>query len=101
ALIRAVEEFRPHLVVLTGDYIHCWHGQDTAIAAAHAVISRLHPTHGIYATTSDSNSEEQARRIFEGLDVHYLLNKSVAVEVNGTRVRIGGVNHVYARWDML
>src|SRR5262249_9187620 len=101
---RLIEEgaaFRPHLVVLTGDYVHATLGEATAIEAARAVVSRLHPTHGIYATTSDSTTEVQARKIFAGLDVHYLVNRSVVVDVEGTPVRIGGVHHMVPRWDLV
>lgn len=100
-LVAQVTAFRPHLVILSGDYMTGELGEDTAIAAARTVIASLHPSHGTYATSSDSTSELQARRIFQGLDVQYLLNRNVALDVAGTAVRIGGINHYYPRWDLV
>ncbi len=99
SLVGAVNDFEPHIIVMSGDYICAQLSEETAIAAARSVISRLQASHGIYATTSDSETLEQRLMIFKGLDVHYLLNKSTVVEIEGVKVRIGGVNHYAPRWN--
>jgi hypothetical protein len=99
ALVDAVNAFDPHLIVLTGDYICAHTGEDIAVAAARDVLSRLRARHGIFATTSDSDTFAQQRRIFAGLGVELLLNRSLVREVEGVRVRVGGVNHLQPRWD--
>lgn len=100
-VVREVNEFSPHLIVLSGDYVCAFTGGETAIAAARSVLSRLRASHGIYATTSDSDTLAQQRAIFAGLGVHLLLNRSVRIDVEGTPVRIGGVNHYAPRFDRI
>ena len=101
AVITAVNAFRPHLVVMTGDYITASGGEATAIAAARRVLGALQPSHGLFATTSDSDDEAQRRQIFAGLPVRYLVNRSEAVAVAGTMVRVCGVFHPYPQWHLL
>lgn len=100
-VVREVNAFAPHLVVLTGDYVCAFTGGETAIAAARSVLSRLRASHGIYATTSDSDTFAQQRAVFAGLGVHLLLNRSVRVDVEGIPVRIGGVNHYAPRFGRI
>jgi predicted MPP superfamily phosphohydrolase len=101
ALVAAIRSFEPHVIVLTGDYITAQLGEDTAVAAARAVLAKLRAPFGVYATTSDSDDERQRRRIFDGLPIQYLLNRSAAVTVNGTQLRIGGLDHFMPRWSRL
>ncbi len=93
ALVVAVNAFDPHLIVLTGDYIAGSMTPEPAIAAARDVLSRLRASHGIFATTSDSDTEAQRRRIFAGLPVRYLLNRNETVAVEGVAVRVGCIDH--------
>jgi predicted MPP superfamily phosphohydrolase len=101
AAVAAINAFDPDLVICTGDYVTARVGDDAAIAAARAFFGALRSRHGVFATIGDSDSWEQRQRIFDGLPVHYLFNKSAAVDVDGTRVRVGCLNHFTPQWSRL
>ncbi len=94
AVVEEVAAFAPDLILFTGDYIAQTSDPDTAIAAARWVLQRLRAPHGIFATTSDSDTEAQRARIFDGLDVTYLRNRNTTLEVGGVPLRIGGLDHL-------
>jgi len=100
-LVDAVNAFDPHLIVGTGDYIASTTDEDTSIAAARWVLSRLRARHGIYVTTSDSDNEEQRQRIFRGLGLWYHPNHTTTVDVEGVAVRIGVLDHRAPEWQQL
>jgi predicted MPP superfamily phosphohydrolase len=87
--------------VFSGDYIAGPHGEDVEIAAMRWILSELRASHGIFATNSDSDDERQRQLILQDLPVRYLLNKSETVEVEGVRVRVGGLNHTTPRWSRM
>jgi predicted MPP superfamily phosphohydrolase len=99
ALVQAVNAFHPHLIVLTGDYIATRAGEATTVAAMRSILSRLQASHGIFATTSDSDDERQRELIFRGLSVHYLRNRCATVDVEGVQVRVGGLDHDAPDWE--
>ena len=98
-LIEVINRFEPHLIVFSGDYITSIVTEEPAIAAMRKILSGLRASHGIFATTSDSDSERQRQKIFSGLGIQYLLNRSVCVDVEGTTVRVGGINHFAPRYE--
>jgi predicted MPP superfamily phosphohydrolase len=93
ACVEAVNSFRPHFVVLSGDYVSAPWLDDGPIAAAREVIGSMRPLVGTVAVSSDSDDGAQRRRIFAGLPVSYLENESVVFAVDGMRVRIVGLDH--------
>jgi predicted MPP superfamily phosphohydrolase len=98
-MVQAVNAFRPHLIVLTGDYIATRAGEATTVAAMRSILARLQASHGIFATTSDSEDERLRELIFRGLPVHYLRNGCTTVDVEGVRVRVGGLEHEAPDWE--
>ena len=100
-VVSAINAFEPHLIIFSGDYIAGPHDEATEIAAMRWILSNLRASHGIFATTSDSDTERQRQLIFEDLPVTYLLNKSTTVDVEGVRVRVGGLNHLAPRWSRM
>ncbi len=97
-LVAALREFAPDMIVFTGDYITPVIRQDICIAGVRRVFAQLSAPLGIYATTSDSDTEPERRELFADLGITYLLNKSAVVEWQGLKIRVGGVNHFMPRW---
>ena len=93
ACVAAVNAFRPHFVVLSGDYVTAAWLDDGPVAAARELIGSLRPSVGMVAVSSDSDDDAQRRRIFAGLPVAYLENQSVVFDVAGSPVRIAGLDH--------
>ncbi|MEM7202866.1 MAG: hypothetical protein AAF628_21590 [Planctomycetota bacterium] len=98
-VIEAVTAFEPHVILLTGDYIAMSSAPEPSIRDVRGVLSRLRASHGIFATTSDSDTEAQRLRIFQDLPIRYLLNKSATVKIDGLTVRVGGLNHFVPRFS--
>ncbi len=101
AVVAAINEFDPHLIIFTGDYIAGPMGESETLPAFRDLLSQLRASHGIFGTTSDSDSERQRLAIFKGPLATYLLNKSTTVDIDGLRVRIGGLSHYAPRWSRM
>ena len=101
ALVDAVNDFRPHMIIFSGDYIAGTQDEEVAIEAMRWILSRLRSSHGMFGVNSDSDNERQRGLMFEGMPFTYLLNKSVTLDVEGVRFRIGGLNHTLPRWSRM
>src|SRR5262249_25057575 len=62
-----------------------------AIAAAREFFAALHARHGIVCIAGHSETEDLRARIFAGLDLHYLRDEELAIDLGaGRRLRIFG-----------
>jgi predicted MPP superfamily phosphohydrolase len=84
ALINAMQ---PELIVITGDYVSGpFFDAEPAIAAARAFLQALgRPKYGIVCVAGHSEPERIRERVFEGLDVRYLCNQMLELELDGGR----------------
>jgi predicted MPP superfamily phosphohydrolase len=90
-----INAFRPDLIVITGDYIAGPFGDpEPAIAAARAFVGSLRARLGIVCVSGHSETESLRRRVLDGLDVHYLNNEELELDLSGAsgprRLRIFG-----------
>ena len=101
ALVDAVNAFRPHLIVFSGDYIAGTQDENGAISAMRWILSELRASHGMFGTNSDSDNERQRGLIFRDLPFTYLLNNSTTVDIEGVQFLVGGLNHTLPRWNRM
>ncbi|HVS09687.1 MAG TPA: metallophosphoesterase [Planctomycetota bacterium] len=90
-----INAFHPDLIVITGDYIAGPFGDpEPAIAAARAFLGSLRARLGIVCVSGHSETEALRGRVLEGLDVHYLQNEELELDLSGAggprRLRIFG-----------
>lgn len=90
---RLINEMRPDLIVFTGDYVAGpFFDPDPAIAAARAFLQALErPRYGIVCVEGHSEPERVRERVFDGLDVIYLRNEMLELDLGyGRRLRLFG-----------
>ena len=88
-----VAELEPDLVVVTGDYVAGPFGRDEVLVdEARAFLASLRPALAVVCVAGHSEPESLRGRIFEGLDLIYLQNEEVELELgDGRRLRLFGV----------
>src|SRR5262249_49009620 len=89
---RIINDLSPDLIVFCGDYIAGPLSRpEPAIAAAREFFAALHARHGIVCIAGHSETEDLRARIFAGLDLHYLRDEELAIDLGaGRRLRIFG-----------
>jgi predicted MPP superfamily phosphohydrolase len=77
------------LIVFTGDYVSGpFFDPEPAIAAARAFLTSLDkPKYGIVCIAGHSESEKVRARVFDGLDVRYLRNEELRIDLGGSHGR--------------
>jgi predicted MPP superfamily phosphohydrolase len=82
-----VNAMRPDLIVFTGDYVAGpFFDAEPGIAAARAFLAELaRPRYGIVCVAGHSEPERVRERVFAGLDVRYLRNEMLELELDGGR----------------
>jgi predicted MPP superfamily phosphohydrolase len=102
AAIPLVSGLRPDLIVLTGDFVSVPEIGDDAKAASAAepcaqVLRQMRAPHGLWAILGNHDCEtdpEQVTRALRAAGIHVLNNKSEAIEHDGARFWLGGVDDV-------
>lgn len=90
---RLINEMRPDLIVFTGDYVAGpFFDPEPAIAAARAFLQSLErPRYGIVCVEGHSEPAHVRERVFAGLDLIYLRNEMLELDVgDGRRLRLFG-----------
>ena len=103
AAARRINELHPDLIVVTGDYVAGpFFDPEPAISAARRFFGELErPRFGIVCVPGHSESERLRRRIFDGLDVHYLCNEMLELELDpGRHLRIFGTRTLLEGFDL-
>ncbi|HXP43045.1 MAG TPA: metallophosphoesterase [Candidatus Acidoferrales bacterium] len=102
AAIPLVSGLRPDLIALTGDFVSVPAIGDNA-KAAHAaepcahLLRQMSAPHGLWAILGNHDCEtdpEQVTRALRAEGIHVLNNKSEAIERDGARFWLGGVDDV-------
>lgn len=102
--VEMVNELRPDLIALTGDFISVpWFGNH-AKYASHAepcaeVLAKLRAPHGVWSVMGNHDDFSDPDRIISALKavgIPTLSNQSVAIEKDGGRFWLGGVDDVLA-----
>lgn len=104
AAIQIVNDLQPDLIVLTGDFVSApLVGRTPAPKAAAAAdpcahwLKKLRASHGLWAVMGNHDIATDVGRVTSALraqGIRVLANQSVAVENNGGRFWLGGVNDV-------
>jgi uncharacterized protein len=105
AAIDLVNELRPELIVLTGDFVSVPLFGDSAKGASAAepcaqVLKKLQAPHGLWAVMGNHDVFTNASRVTSALraeGIQVLANQSVAIEANGARFWLCGVDDVLGR----
>jgi predicted MPP superfamily phosphohydrolase len=105
AAIPVVISLRPDLIVLPGDFVSVPLLGDDAEGALAAepcarVLSQLSAPHGLWAVMGNHDEGTDHRfvtRALEAENIHVLANQSQAIEADGARFWLAGVNDVLSR----
>jgi hypothetical protein len=105
AAVRMVNDLRPDLIALTGDFVSVpWVGSHAKAAAAAEpcarLLGQLHAPHGLWAVLGNHDCFTDADRVTAALQaekIPVMVNQSVAIERNGTRFWLSGVDDVLAK----
>ncbi len=94
ALLALVEQLRPDLILLTGDYLNLSYiGEERAVRELRRFLGQLHAPHGIYAVRGTPQVDPLAimPTLFKGLPITVLEGERRELEVEGHRLRLVGV----------
>lgn len=92
--VQLVQDLKPDLIVLTGDYLNLSYLQDAqALADARQVLSQLHAPYGIYAVNGTVDDRAHMQALFSDLPVTVLDDELARIETGGQELAILGVHH--------
>lgn len=103
--IGIVNALRPHLIVLTGDFVSVPFFGDPAKAAADAdpcaaILKNLKAPHGTWAVMGNHDAFTDPDRVTAALQeqgIPVLANRSMPIESDGARFWLGGVDDVLGK----
>ena len=98
---RIVDDLKPDLVLVTGDY---YSGdrryQNAGFRAARYLLKRLRAEYGVFAVSGSSNIPEEHPAIFKDTGVKYLDNNNVVLNIQGKKIALVGLNYVHPRLSL-
>lgn len=102
AAIPMVKSVRPDLIALTGDFVSVPFLGSAKKAAAEAepcaeILAELSAPHGVWAVLGNHDLDTDADRVTRALEaknIHVLINQSQAIERDGARFWLAGVDDV-------
>jgi predicted MPP superfamily phosphohydrolase len=105
AAIGMVNELRPDLIVLTGDFVSIpWFGNSAEGAAAAEpcaqLLRQMRAAHGLWAVIGNHDADTDPNRVTGALldnGIHVLRNQSVPIEKDGSRFWLAGIDDVLGR----
>jgi uncharacterized protein len=110
AAIPMVNDLRPDLIALTGDFVSVPLTESTkrvnkkkAASAAEpcaALLRQMTAPHGLWAVMGNHDYETDARHVTAALEaenIHVLANQSQAIERDGARIWLAGINDVFSK----
>ncbi len=100
AAVKAVNKQHPELVFLTGDYFSTPQTRQHYLAPFRRALAELSPKLGVYAIAGNHDHWASFDYIDEALraaGIETLSNESRAVEINGSRLTIVGIDDLWAR----
>ncbi|MBM4240648.1 MAG: metallophosphoesterase [Euryarchaeota archaeon] len=87
-LVRQVNDLNPDLILLGGDYVS---GDSQYIAPVFESLSKLKAPYGVYAVLGNSDPQYWTLKTIPESGLTYIGNKGKWIEIDGARIRIGGV----------
>jgi uncharacterized protein len=112
-LVEMVNALHPHVIAVLGDVVHWYQAGPHYVP----ILGGLRAPHGVYACLGNHEhgrrwysqyleplnapTREEWRALYDEAGLRLLVNEAVAVEQDGTRLWIGGVDDPYSRCDDL
>jgi uncharacterized protein len=94
--IRLVDDLKPDLILLTGDYLSIEESENPrSLANLRDMIGQLHAKYGIYAVWGNTDPHAVRGRWFDGLGVIVLQDEITSLHINGQTVRLLGLDKRY------
>lgn len=105
AAVGMVNELRPDLIVLTGDFVSISLFGNSVASAADAdpcaqLLRQMRAPHGLWAVMGNHDAGTDVNRVIGALrdsGIHVLRNQSAPIEKDGSRFWLGGVDDVLER----
>ncbi len=104
AAIPLVNNLRPDLIALTGDFVSVPDFGDSLKAALAAepcaqLLRQMKAPHGLWAVLGNHDNDtdpEHVTHALEAVNIHVLINESQPIERDGARFWLSGVNDVFS-----
>jgi uncharacterized protein len=94
--IREVNDLKPDLILLTGDYLSIEDSDNPrSLADFRYMIGQLHAKYGIYGVWGNTDPHVERDRWFNGLNVTLLQDKITTLRIEGQTVRLLGLDKHY------
>ncbi len=94
--IRLVNDQKPDLILLTGDYLSIDESDNPrSLADFREMIGQLHAKYGIYAAWGNTDPDSEREHWFDGLGVTVLQNEVTSLNIGGQTVRLLGLDKRY------
>jgi uncharacterized protein len=88
SLVNQVNAMNPDLILLGGDYVD---GDSNYIQSTFDSLSNLKAPLGVYAVLGNKDPQYATLNTISKSNITYIGNKGTWIEVNGSRIRLGGV----------
>ncbi len=97
-LLELLDQHRPDLLLLTGDYLNLSSVYDPkAHAGARGLLSQFEAPLGVYAVTGSPTVDipSVVPGVFEGLPIHWLDDEAVKIQLDGDAIWVLGIRNTY------
>lgn len=88
ALVNQMNDLNPDLILLGGDYVS---GDSNYIAPVFSSLAKLKAPLGVYAVLGNSDPQYWTLKTIPQSNMTYIGNKGTWIQINGSRIRLGGV----------
>lgn len=87
-LVNQVNDLNPDLILLGGDYVS---GDSNYIPPVFSSLAKLKAPLGVYAVLGNSDPQYWTLKTIPQSNMTYIGNKGTWIQLNGSRIRLGGV----------
>jgi len=90
-----VRRLNPDLILFSGDFVSLSYNEDPeTLAGARRIISEWKAPFGVYAVSGTPlvESSETVARILDGLNIRWLRDETVTLDIRGQRISVSGVS---------
>lgn len=87
-LVNQVNDLNPDLILLGGDYVS---GDSNYIPTVFSSLAKLKAPLGVYAVLGNSDPQYWTLKTIPQSNMTYIGNKGAWIQLNGSRIRLGGV----------
>lgn len=87
-------QLAPDIIVFTGDFINqSYNREPSAVETVRSIISEWHAPYGVYCVSGSPlvETQELVAQFVDGLNIRWLRNEIVDIDVRGQKIRIIGI----------